>query len=134
MESKEPFSKKKKSNKIDPVQVEAAITELQKEFSTQLKRENDMHTQTEAVKPKAVKKSASTGVKKSVKKATVKTTNKTSEGVVSLSDIAKENKVDAFILRKALRREFKKPGASWSWPKGHPDIKAATKVAISLKK
>lgn len=128
---KESFQKPQKSNKIDPVQVEAAITELKKEFSTQLKSENKMNTQTESVKPK---KAAVTPKKKVPVKKTAVKVNKDTQDMVSLSDIAKENKVDAFLLRKALRSELKKPGASWRWPKGHADIKAASKIAASLGK
>lgn len=80
---------------------------------------------------------ATTKVKKTLtakKNAVEKKEPVSTGGGISLADIAKKTKVDPADLRRALRSsKIKKPAGSWSWPKGHPDLKAVEKLAGDLK-
>lgn len=106
------------------------------EVVRKLDRETADHSQTSTVN-REVSAMSKKETKKESKKEVKKEKSSKSNGVdhVALSDIAKSCKVDARELRAALRSsKIKKPGGSWSWPKGHADIKAVEKLASSMGK
>jgi hypothetical protein len=106
----------------DPVK--ETVDKLNKELSTK-RRRNQATEENDDMKKKSKKEKTST---------TKKSNGAADPNAVTLAEICEAKGVAGVAMRKALRgSKIKKPGDSWRWPKGHPDIAKVEKLAKELK-